>query len=172
MDTATEINGLPEVLKGDVLEGENKTNFWAKMHHGHFFEAMQFEAFVFGNATKMCSDYNGGMWEFVVLDDDKKIYYIYPKSSQPIKAEGILNHANEELDPRVFGIIVTLLSLAWRGEMTGDERYFTAFHNLRGFVDDSLEGILSETEGVKKEDLSGEAKKAWAVSHSIWAFLD
>ena len=172
MDTVNNTKELPEVLIGNVLEGDDKLEFWPTMHHGHLFEALQFEAFIAMNARKMCSSYNGGMWEFVVLDATKKIYYIYPRMDGLIKAEGILNHAIDELDPRVFGIIVTLLSLAWRGDITGDERYYSAFHALREFVEDKIEPIINEHEGMAKEDMPIEAQKAWATSSAIYRFLD
>ena len=172
MTTTININDLPTALQGTLVAEENRLDFWPAMHHGSIFEAMNLEGMIFDVAEKQSSDYTGGLWEFVVLDADKKIYYIYPDQTNDLTVQGIMNYSKANMSPRFFGLMTTMLCLAWRGDQTGDERYYAAYRNLHGYARTVLEEIYLPYDDVAESEWPEEVAQAANLLGTMHSFLD
>ncbi|WP_339343486.1 antirestriction protein [uncultured Psychrobacter sp.] len=172
METKVNLSEVAESIKGEVVANDQMMNFWSDMLDGDSLAGARLERFIFTNARRMCTDFNGGQWKYVVLDKDAKIFYLYPNTGKQMQAEGVLNHASESLTPELFGLITTMLSLAWHGDITGDEKYYSLFHKLREFTDNKLEAIMEPYEDMDQSKWTEEARLALDTSTAIYCFLD
>lgn len=172
MDTKENLSEVAESIKGEVVADDQIKSFWSDMLDGDSVAGARLQRFIFTNARRMCDDFNGGQWKYVILDKDAKIFYLYPDTGKQMQAEGVLNHASESLNPELFGLITTMLSLAWHGDVTEDQKYYSLFHKLREFVDNKLEAVIEPYEDMNKSEWSEEALLALATSMAIYSFLD
>ncbi|MGP5057567.1 antirestriction protein [Psychrobacter celer] len=173
METKVNLSEVAESIKGEVVANDQMMNFWSDMLDGDNLAGARLERFIFTNARRMCADFNGGQWKYVVLDKEAKIFYLYPNTGKQMQAEGILNYASESLNPELFGLITTMLSLAWHGDITGEQKYYSLlFHKLREFVENKLEAVIEPYEDTPKSEWSEAALLALETSMAIYNFLD
>ena len=170
--TTINLNAVPEVLKGKIVADEDRMDFWPTMHHGSIFEAMNLEGMIFDIASRQSKDYQSGYWEFVVLDAEKKIYYIYPTEDKDLEVNGLMNYSKTTMSPEFFGLLTTMLCLAWRAEKTGDEKYNAAYRNLHGFTRSALEEIYLPFDDMPESEWTPEAATAAHLLGVMHVFLD
>ena len=169
-----DITAMPEVLKGKIVAEEDRLDFWPTMFHSHIVEAMEFQNSIFDMAERQSNDYKDGCgyWEYVILDAEQKIYYIYPDERKNLTVNGLMNYSTSIMNPELFGLLTTMLCFAWTGDLTGDPRYHEAYRKLHGYTKQKLIDIYLPYDDVAESEWPEEVAQAANTLSIMQRFLD
>ena len=127
-------------ISSNVVVDELRLNFLP-----HYFVAqfLQGEALIYDWATRLSSDYEGGMWHFFQLSNGS--FYVAPAHSGQVHVQWHLNGFDDTMGADAFGIVVTLFALCHLAERGGDDKIIDHYHALRAFASqhDEVAKILS-----------------------------
>jgi len=99
---------------------------------------MQLEPLIYNLASNMAENYNGGYWEFFILDNDG--FYMAPGAGGPFKVS-CSNGYEGTLSADAFGITVCLYAYSLLSFEKGDmaQVYAQHYHWLRDYMLDHPE---------------------------------
>ena len=104
---------------------------------------MQLEPLIYNLASNMAEDYNGGYWEFYILDNDG--FYMAPGAGGPYRVSCV-NGYEGKLSADAFGITVCLYAYSLLSFEKDDmaQVYAQHYHWLRDYMLDhpEVEAIL------------------------------
>ena len=167
-----DVTAMPEVLKGKIVAEEDRLDFWPTMFHSHIMEAMEFERIIFTTAERQTSDYQSGYWEFVILDAEQKIYYIYPLENKNLTVNGFMNGSTSVMSPELFGLLTTMICLAWLGDADGNKGYHEAYRKLYAFTQKKLHEVYLPYDDVAESEWPEEVAQAANTLSIMHQFLD
>ncbi|MCH9661307.1 MAG: antirestriction protein [Bacteroidetes bacterium] len=124
---------MDSITKRQVAE-EQRLNFLPNFIGRHF---LQYETAIYNQMSQSNVKYNGGYWDYYTLSNGG--FYMALSQTEPLKMECVGNYFEGEMSADAGSIGVNLFVLnafAWQMD---ENRFSTAYHQLRDYALDHPE---------------------------------
>ncbi|MGP9666714.1 antirestriction protein [Psychrobacter sp. AOP31-A1-22] len=159
------ITVVPDCIRMDFLPAKFKGNINA---------FLSFENAVYNQANEMCSDYNGGSWEFVEAKDGNA-FFIHPNNDDTsYTISNINSYKDYEVDGRIFGMLASWIifshaSFAFQHkDPSASAMFANHYHALRNAFYSTVDKMVYEDPNVSAE----EKKAIEEMSSIVFSYLD
>ena len=156
---------VPDCIRIDFLPAKFKGNINA---------FLSFENAVYNQANKMCSDYDGGYWEFVEAKDGNA-FFIHPDNDDTSHTISNINtYQDYEVDGRIFGMLASWIvfsqaSFAFEHkDPSASAMFANHYHALRDAFYSTVDKMVYENDEVSKE----EKQAIKEMSSVVYSYLD
>lgn len=139
---ATQYQKTPHVFiknMGEVIKQEKSLDFVLGLKLPPAVP-LKIEQAVYNVMKKGVSDYDGGVWQFIKIDNET--FFLYPVEEKNYNFAWVDNHSNENLDNISVGIVVTLMAVNHLSFAYPNGSFIDFYHRLRCAYYDVLERIV------------------------------
>lgn len=152
-NTSHTTHTIPDCLNGTQVTDSERSGFWQAMTKGAtsadmaldngFMKGMMLETDIMLTARSQATNHGAGKWQYVILDEEKQLFFMYPDANHLYVPANNLRLATydyhiEAFDPKSYGFYVTLLAMQKHAASTNDEHWKNISEQMRKFVDDAL----------------------------------
>jgi len=121
-----------------TLISENKRGGVLPHYFGRHF--IRGEMMVYNALENVCSDYNGGFWDFYELSNGG--FFMAPRSNAQFHIQCDGNYFDGQLSATGAGIVACLMAFSGLASLTEEDRIINLFHQLREYAHTHEEAAL------------------------------
>lgn len=179
MANSNTIHSLPECIAGKQFTEAEQDVFWQAMTNGGIganidtddglSKGLLLQSQILRAADLYAQNHKTVSWQYVVLDQDQQLFFMYPK------ADYLYSPANElalvsadfgidKFTPKAYGLYVTLLALQNHARLSDDSHWQVVNDKLQAHIDSAISVEISTkwpNERVQEAGCSGEAKRCF-----------
>lgn len=122
---------LDRLIQSSLVPDKLRPHFW-QQQFGQIAQWMTLETLTFSWMSRLCKQYNGGIWCFYILSNGGA--YIAPDSEQSWSVYNKLNGNSAEMSSEAVGIAVCLMNWSHHACRTGSSAMSEHFYRLREFA--------------------------------------
>ena len=176
-NTTEQVITMPKAFFTNLLDrvrSNAKSSVIPRQMKGNIQGIMEFEALVCYHAKDLCSDYDGGMWDFATTKNGKS-FIMYPAHEKSFSIDNHNTYTTVLVDSRIFGFLTTLTTFSH-----GSFRYETKnpnlsqtlaehYHELKNVFDETITSMLDNTTSTATDE---EKEQIREMSRAVWSILD